>query len=99
MTSGRQRDRAMARRRMLLAAAGSIACAISPATAQEATLAGPPAPAVAPAPAASIDPAVAAYYALRPGAQVWFRDADTRTAAMKLPAILKAAAIDGLADG
>jgi hypothetical protein len=87
---------------MLLAtAAGSIAFAISPATAQEATVAGSPAPAVAPAPAAvvSIDPAVTAYYALRPGAQVWFRDAETRTAAMKLPAILKTAAIDGLADG
>ena len=91
----------MARRRMLLAAAaGSIAFAISPATAQEAATVGPPAPVVAPARvASSIDPAVAAYYALRPGAQVWFRDADTRTAAMKLPAILKAAAIDGLADG
>jgi murein L,D-transpeptidase YcbB/YkuD len=42
---------------------------------------------------------VATYYALRPGAQVWFRDADTRTAAMKLPSILKRAAADGLDEG
>jgi murein L,D-transpeptidase YcbB/YkuD len=57
----------------------------------------PTAPSVAPTP--SVDPAVAAYYALRPGAQVWFKDADTRAAAAKLPAILRRAAVDGLADG
>ena len=83
------------------AAAGGLACVTSPAMAQDASVVGPPAPVVAPpvtlAPA--IDPAVTAYYALRPGAQVWFRDADTRTAAMKLPTILKRAASDGLLDG
>jgi hypothetical protein len=71
-----------------------------PAHAQDPT-AAVAAPAVAPsaAPSSSVDPAVATYYALRPGAQVWFRDADTRTAAMKLPTILRRAAIDGLAEG
>jgi len=48
---------------------------------------------------ATVDPAVATYYALRPGVQVWFRDADTRTAAMKLPNILKRASADGLSGG
>jgi hypothetical protein len=57
----------------------------------------PAAVAIAPAPA--IDPAITTYYALRPGAQIWFRDADTRTAAMKLPALFKRAASDSLSDG
>jgi murein L,D-transpeptidase YcbB/YkuD len=57
----------------------------------------PAAVAIAPAPA--IDPAITTYYALRPGAQIWFRDADTRTAAMKLAALFKRAASDSLSDG
>jgi hypothetical protein len=72
-----------------------------PAHAQDPTAAVTAPAAVAPSatPSSSVDPAVATYYALRPGAQVWFRDADTRTAAMKLPTILRRAAIDGLAEG
>ena len=72
-----------------------------PAHAQDPTAAVAAPAAVAPsaAPSSSVDAAVATYYTLRPGAQVWFRDADTRTAAMKLPAILRRAAIDGLAEG
>ena len=79
---------------LLTAAAGAMMFAAFPARAQDAA---PAAPAAVPGPA--VDPAVATYYALRPGAQVWFRDADTRTAAMKLPTILKRGAIDGLSDG
>ena len=82
-------------------AAAAMAFSAMPAQAQDSTApAAPAAPAVpATATSPSVDPAVATYYALRPGAQVWFRDADTRTAAMKLPTILKRAATDGLAEG
>ncbi len=86
---------------LFVAVAAAMAFAAMPARAQDST--GAVAPTVAavssPAPSPSVDPAVVAYYALRPGAQVWFRDADTRTAAMKLPEILKRSSIDGLAEG
>src|SRR5436190_5098058 len=82
-----------------LAAVGAMAFAAVPAIAQDtSTQPTTPAPAAA-VPAFPVDPAVAAYYALRPGARIWFRDADTRGAAMNLPAILRRAPIDGLADG
>ena len=55
------------------------------------------APLGAQAPAA--DPAVAAYYASHPGAQLWLGTPDARSAAAKLPEILKRAPFDGLADG
>jgi len=89
----------MIRGRFVLAAMGAMTFATVPAIAQDS-----PVPPITPTPAAvvpafPVDPAVSAYYALRPGAQVWFRDADTRAAAMKLPAILRRAAIDGLTDG
>ena len=85
---------------LIAAAAAAIAIAAAPALAQEAAGTAAVAPVVPAAePAYPVDPAVAAYYALRPGAKVWFRDTDTRTAAMKLPAILKRAQIDGLDDG
>jgi murein L,D-transpeptidase YcbB/YkuD len=42
--------------------------------------------------------AVDSFYTSRPGAVVWFRSADTRAAAAKLPALLRRAEIDRLAD-
>ena len=86
---------------LFVTAAAAMAFSAMPAQAQDSTAqAAPAAPAVpATTTSASVDPAVATYYALRPGAQVWFRDADTRTAAMKLPTILKRATTDGLAEG
>jgi hypothetical protein len=97
-----KRARTMARGQYLfVTAAAAMAFSAMPAQAQDSTAqAAPAAPAVpATTTSASVDPAVATYYALRPGAQVWFRDADTRTAAMKLPTILKRATTDGLAEG
>ncbi|MCL6729950.1 L,D-transpeptidase family protein [Sphingomonas hankyongi] len=51
------------------------------------------------APASSSASAVDDFYASRPGALVWLRDADTKTAAWKLPDILRRAPIDGLDNG
>jgi murein L,D-transpeptidase YcbB/YkuD len=68
-------------------------------------LAGPAhAQTLAPTPTAEVAPlladsAVQAFYAARPRVLVWFKDADTRAAAAKLPAILRRAPIDGLAEG
>jgi len=86
---------------LFVTAAAAMAFSAMPAQAQDSTTPAAPAAPAMPATASSpsVDPAVATYYALRPGAQVWFRDADTRTAAMKLPTILKRAATDGLAEG
>ena len=42
---------------------------------------------------------VESFYATHGQAPIWFRDAGTREAAAKLPAILRRAAIDGLAEG
>ena len=62
-------------------------------------------PAHAQAPAQDATPAIVAdlaidsFYASRPGALVWFRDADSRAAAAKLPALLRNAPVDGLAEG
>ena len=86
----------MVRGHLLLAAAAGALTLGAPAFAQVTTSA-PTAPSAALS--SSVDPAVAAYYALRPGAQIWFKDADTRAAAVKLPAILSLAATDGLAEG
>ena len=86
----------MVRGHLLLAAAAGALTLGAPAFAQVTTSA-PTAPSAALS--SSVDPAVAAYYALRPGAQIWFKDADTRAAAVKLPAILSHAATDGLAEG
>jgi murein L,D-transpeptidase YcbB/YkuD len=59
-----------------------------------------PAPPPASTPFAPVaDSAVQSFYAARPRVLVWFKDADTRAAAAKLPAILRRAPIDGLADG
>jgi murein L,D-transpeptidase YcbB/YkuD len=62
----------------------------------------PPADASA-VPAASLalaaDSAVASFYASRPGLQIWLGTAEARTAAAKLPDILKRAPFDGLAEG
>lgn len=54
---------------------------------------------VAVAPASVADSNVAPFYAARPGALVWLRDADSRAATAKLVDILKRAPIDGLAEG
>jgi len=86
----------MVRGHLLLAAAAGALTLGAPAFAQV-TTSPPTAPSAALS--SSVDPAVAAYYALRPGAQIWFKDADTRAAAVKLPAILSHAATDGLAEG
>ena len=51
---------------------------------------------VAPAVAGS---AVEAFYSSHPGTLLWFRDADSRAAAARLPALLRQAPLDGLADG
>ena len=56
-------------------------------------------PAVTAAPAPPTDSDVAPFYASHPGAQVWLRDADSRAGAAKLAALLKEAAMDGLANG
>jgi murein L,D-transpeptidase YcbB/YkuD len=45
------------------------------------------------------DSAVDAYYAARNQAPIWFRDAASRDAAAMLPAILRRATYDGLAEG
>jgi murein L,D-transpeptidase YcbB/YkuD len=50
-------------------------------------------------PLAAPDSNVAPFYAVHPGTLVWLKDADSRTAAAKLVQILKAAPIDGFADG
>jgi murein L,D-transpeptidase YcbB/YkuD len=43
--------------------------------------------------------AVDAYYSAHGNAPIWFRDAATRSAAAKLPAILRRAPLDGLVEG
>ena len=58
-----------------------------------------PAPMPILAPASSFDVPVEAYYATHNQAAIWFRDAGTREAAAKLPAILRRAPLDGLSDG
>lgn len=88
----------MSRLRYLFTAACAFAAA-SPALAQD-----PAAPAQVPAPPASApsiaaDSAVEAFYASRAQQLIWFRDAQSREAAAKLPAILRRATLDGLADG
>jgi murein L,D-transpeptidase YcbB/YkuD len=45
------------------------------------------------------DLAIDSFYAARPGALIWLRDADSRAAAAKLPALLRAAPIAGLSEG
>ena len=50
-------------------------------------------------PAIVADLAIDSFYASRPGALVWFRDADSRAAAAKLPSLLRNASVDGLAEG
>jgi hypothetical protein len=82
---------------VLLAAAAFA----GPVQAQDADVA--PAKIVAPVQAvATVAPAdsdVAPFYAAHPGTLVWLRDANSRAAATKLAALLKAAPIDGLAEG
>ena len=60
----------------------------------------PAAPAPAPAPVRVVpaDP-VEAYYFHRGDAPIWFRNADSRAAAGKLPALLRRAQVEGLATG
>ena len=45
------------------------------------------------------DLAIDSFYAARPGTTVWLRDAASRAAAAKLPALLRAASIAGLSEG
>ena len=47
----------------------------------------------------SSDSAIDGFYATHGEAPIWFRDESTRQAAAKLPAILRRAAFDGLAEG
>jgi len=55
--------------------------------------------AAAPLPATAAASAVEAFYVRRGEAKLWFRDARTTEAAAILPAILRRAPVDGLADG
>jgi len=73
----------------------------APVIAQDADVAPAPVskPGVAVAPAALVDSDVEPFYAAHPGKLVWFRDSDTRTAALKLLDILKRSAIDGFDQG
>src|SRR5215210_7368826 len=89
----------MSRRRCLFLAACAIAA--SPALAEDpAPVLAPPGQAPAPAPlVAADDSGVERFYATHSQAPIWFRDAATRQAAAMLPAILRRAAIDGLAEG
>ncbi len=77
--------------------AAALLCGAAPALAVQASAPAPAAPA-APAlfPAA---PAVDSYYAARGNAPIWLRDAASFEAARLLPAILRRARVDGLADG
>lgn len=85
-----------------VAAAAALLCGAAPAPAQPA-----PAPAsdttLAPALVTTTTlpstPAVDAYYAARPNASIWFRDASSLAAAKLLPAILERASLDGLDNG
>ncbi len=91
----------MSRLRYLTCVACAIAAA-SPALAQD--TAPVPAPAAveaapAPAPLIATDSGVESFYATHGQTLVWFRDAATREAAAKLPAILRRAPLDGLDDG
>ena len=95
----------------LSAAAASAIALAAPLHAQDAAA---PAANDAPAPAANLAPASAivvpappvvsdvgvdAYYAAHPGTLLWLGSADARSAAAKLPELLRQAPIDGLADG
>ena len=73
----------------------------APVVAQDADVAPAAAvkPTVAVVPAPPPDSNVAPFYAAHPGALLWFRDSDTRTAALKLIDILKRSAIDGFDKG
>ena len=80
--------------KLTIAVSLGIAAAGAPALAQST-----PAPPLLTRATTQVDLGVVTYYSLRSGARIWFRDPDTRTAAMKLPAILERAPIDGLPDG
>ena len=80
--------------KLTIAVSLGIAAAAAPVFAQST-----PAPPPLTRATTQVDLGVVTYYSLRPGARIWFRDPDTRTAAMKLPAILERAPIDGLPDG
>lgn len=84
-------------RRSLTAMALIASAAASPVAAQTAipSILAPPASSFS----QSADAAVEAFYAARPGVQIWFADAATRAAAAKLPALLRGAPVDGLMDG
>ena len=86
----------MSRLRFLTCAVFAIVAV--PALAQDAA----PAPLPA-APATALVPAdlsgVEAFYAAHGQAPIWFRDSATREAAARLPAILRRAPLDGLAEG
>ena len=79
--------------------AGALLCGATPALAIQASApaaaqpAAPAAPALFPA-----APAVDSYYAARGNAPIWLRDAASFEAARLLPAILRRARVDGLAD-
>ena len=55
-------------------------------------------PILQPSPAVT-DLAIDSFYAARPGALIWLRDADSRAAAAKLPPLLRKAPVQGLAEG
>lgn len=98
--------------RFLALATGVAILSAVPATAQDDVAPAPPAPAqsLAPAPVSvpSLGPSAAAlaarisvdaYYSAHANQLIWLRDATTRSAAVKLPAILRRAPLDGLTDG
>jgi murein L,D-transpeptidase YcbB/YkuD len=51
------------------------------------------------APLVALESGVETFYATRGQASIWFRDSASREAAAKLPAILRRATIEGIADG
>ena len=85
------------RRLRYLTYALSVIAAASPALAQTAETAPAPMPILAPA--IAFDAPIEAYYATHNQGLIWFRDAGTREAAGKLPAILRRSMLDGLAEG
>jgi murein L,D-transpeptidase YcbB/YkuD len=85
--------------------AAGLLCGSAPAFAEQSPSAASPTPSptLAPALVSSTPlpaaPAVDAYYTARSNAPLWFRDATTAEAARLLPAILRRAPLDGLANG
>jgi murein L,D-transpeptidase YcbB/YkuD len=84
--------------KQLILAATMLSALAVPAAADARKRPAAPAPAPAPVRVVPADP-VEAYYFHRGDAPIWFRNADSRAAAAKLPALLRRAQVEGLATG